>query len=216
MLSPVEMIAAVGEWSDFNFGKNPYALQVPPMPGDEWVKHQIVFLNELCPLMGMVEEYGELLDGMESEINSVEMVLDAAGDFGIYLSDYCRRSGIVFETWNPHKDWKNALYTTIERGIGANLGKLYHAHLKRIQKIRKMDQPEIFAEKQRAAVRGMIASMSQLCHYRYSCDWWVIVNKTWEEIVKKRDWKTNPKTGVEETENETRNDPVEKPDAGNV
>ena len=86
------------EWSEHNFGKHP-----------AWQ-----------PLLGAVEELGELAhahlkesQGIRTSESHTDNAKDAVADIVIYLADYCSTRGfdfeeIVFDTWEKVKrrDWK--------------------------------------------------------------------------------------------------------------
>lgn len=88
----------VSTWSKKNFGEQAY----------------------IMPLMGMVEELGELhhgilkqLQGIRGDEDHEQQIADAIGDLLIYTADFCARRGldlqiIITNTWEKVKkrDWK--------------------------------------------------------------------------------------------------------------
>ena len=87
----------------------------------EWADRNFPNSKNYHPLLGVVEEVGELshshlkreqgIRGTEEE--HIEEARDAIGDIVIYLSDYCSRMGFDFQeimedTWNhvKQRDWQ--------------------------------------------------------------------------------------------------------------
>lgn len=88
----------------------------------QWSKRNFPDSTHIEPLMGMVEEIGELfhaelkrrqgIRGTEEE--HIEAAKDAVGDVVIYMMDYCTKRGwdleeIIAETWLQvqTRDWVN-------------------------------------------------------------------------------------------------------------
>ena len=85
-----------------------------------WVKHNFGDRPSYWPLLGVVEEIGELChahlkaeQGIRTDEDHAAMKADAVGDIVIFLADYCSAEGIdlqsvVEETWDEVKlrDWK--------------------------------------------------------------------------------------------------------------
>lgn len=104
----------VRAWSHREFG------------GQESKAQPGLVLGPLAPLMGIVEEVGELFD---AEVR--ESFRDAVGDIAIYLCDYAGREGITlslrrYTNWKPRIEPQTALIIA--------LGRLYHVTLKRDRK----------------------------------------------------------------------------------
>jgi NTP pyrophosphatase (non-canonical NTP hydrolase) len=92
-------------------------LQAEQVP---WVKHNFGDRPSWMPLLGAVEELGELAhahlkqaQGIRVSENHDEKAKDAVADVVIYLADYCSARGfdletLVMETWDKVKlrDWK--------------------------------------------------------------------------------------------------------------
>lgn len=85
-----------------------------------WVLHNFGSKPTWMPLLGIMEEVGELAhahlkqaQGIRTSENHDDNAKDAIGDVVIFLADYCSARGydfetIVQETWNKVKqrDWK--------------------------------------------------------------------------------------------------------------
>jgi NTP pyrophosphatase (non-canonical NTP hydrolase) len=85
-----------------------------------WVKHNFGDRPSWMPLLGAMEELGELAhahlkeaQGIRNHENHVEKAKDAIADIVIFLADYCSARGLDFEsivqeTWDKVKqrDWK--------------------------------------------------------------------------------------------------------------
>lgn len=98
------------------------------------------------------------------------------------------------------KDWADqnfgpsvAPYHRNLLGLMEELGELAHAHLKREQGIR--GTAEEHDSKAKDAIGDMMIFLMNYCSDR---DWSLgeITQTTWEEVVRKRDWKANPTDGV--------------------
>ena len=87
----------------------------------EWVEHNFPNRTNYHPLLGVVEEIGELChahlkyeQGIRSmsQAKYMELAEDAVGDIIIYLADYCSANGIdlqecLEDTWSrvKQRDW---------------------------------------------------------------------------------------------------------------
>jgi len=186
----------VGEWSQANFGgqeTNRLSLVVDDTtPTDfnagEW--DWKVLLGSLAPLMGIAEEIGELA----SSTNPVEEE-DAIGDIMIYLLDYSHREGLELAGLWPNWDNPNGERTPCPLGslypIVKAMGMLFHATLKHHQGIRGMDDLDAYRQARNQAVEELVRSLMVFASHGGQ-DLIVIVNKTWETVVSKRDWKADP------------------------
>ena len=86
-----------------------------------WVKHNFGDRPAWMPILGIMEELGELAhaflkraQGIRTNEDHSEDIKDAVADIVIFLSDFCSSEGIDFEsvvqeTWDKVKqrDWKN-------------------------------------------------------------------------------------------------------------
>lgn len=194
----------VGQWSLNNFGRNETpllqvcaagtiqathersALEVP----GEAVPGVVVELGGLAPLMGIVEEVGELECAIENGDGAG--MRDAFGDISIYLCDYCCRENIM---WPVRMALALHERHNARTGVLLYLGKLYRCHLKRFQRIRGMHDAKTFDEHRVAALRCFVWHLGTLAREVTDDNLLIILNETWNGIVKKRDWKADAVTG---------------------
>ena len=87
-----------------------------------WVRHNFGNRPSYWPLLGVMEEVGELAhahlkneQGIRNQEDHFENKKDAIADIVIFLADYCQAEGIDFEsvvqeTWDKVKqrDWKKS------------------------------------------------------------------------------------------------------------
>ena len=73
-------------------------------------------------------------------------------------------------------------------GIGEEYGELLHATLKYHQGIRGYDDPNKYERKRDDAVGDIMIYLLDYCS-REGIDLMQVTQKTWDEIVKKRNWK---------------------------
>lgn len=105
---------------DFDLERLAYALDVLQGEVHQWRTRNFPD-NPTHPLLGMVEELGELTHAhlkLEQEIRGDKSIhcaekIDAIGDLVIYLADYCSQNRIalgaaVVKTWEQvqKRDWK--------------------------------------------------------------------------------------------------------------
>lgn len=195
----------VGEWAVANFGHNetPYlgVLEqgsiLPDKPrkdGDKpddtaRFKDVVVELGSLAPLMGLVEELGEFMEALTEKDRE-----NALGDMAIYLCDYCHREGLAFPTRFP---WSTKKRHEASIGMAVFLGRLYHCTLKRHQRIRKMHNPKQFNKERLDTLRGFVWHLEAAAKEYTSTNLLATLNKTWNEIVRKRNWRADAAKGTE-------------------
>lgn len=137
----------------------------------EWSARNFPNAKPYQPLLGMMEEFGEL-ENAETESDTADAIADAL----IYTADYCARNNL-----------KLSIQHLNEADLGA-LGKLAHYHLKGEQGIRyQPDLIPVLKSKQVALVVGTLERMA----IDEGVNLMIATTKTWE-TVKKRDWIKNP------------------------
>ena len=164
----------VGEWSASNFGDN-------GMGGFKYLR----------PLLGMFEEIYELDTALfalraaqeelfsESELKAE--VIDAIGDTGIYMLDFCYQLGI--DVPEVHEYIQEC--QSFER--------LHHTVLKRIQGIRGMSDDHKFFNSIKECLLDMQQHLDEIAK-SLDTSFVECVEKTWTS-VSKRDWKKNSHDG---------------------
>ncbi len=87
---------------------------------EQWVNHNFPGRPMHQPMLGLMEELGELAHAVNKREQKVRLnedhdaaIVDAVGDICIYLMDFCNAEGIdldtcINKTWNEVKkrDWK--------------------------------------------------------------------------------------------------------------
>ena len=142
-------------------------------------------LNHLAPLLGILEELGELEEAGAPNLNALmeemyDAVNDAVGDIGIYTIDFLTRLGIA-----PVIVWPSRAAEQ-EHSALVYLARLNHACLKRHQGIRGFDVDVVFNE----AVIDNTAAFLHCINNVYDLSRGTI--NTWKNVVSKRNWKANP------------------------
>lgn len=191
----------IGEWAVANFGGNetPYltvreagTITKGPRTSGQMagVSHdldRVVCLGGLAPLMGIVEEVGELFHG-----GGPNDKRDAVGDIAIYLCDYCCRENLPFPERIALDDREK--HDPLA-GMVIYMGLLYRCHLKRHQRIRGMHNYEEFNRCRKRALRGFVWHLHEYAKRTLNDNLLTILNMTWNEIVRKRDWKADAQEG---------------------
>lgn len=176
----------IGNWSRRNFGS-------------QIAKHGVldqVPLECVAPLLGLAEEAGEL-----AEANSAEEALDAFGDIGVYLCDYCSRAGLDLEevTQTTGVDPKYYMGNPIN-GITAGIALLCRAHLKQAQGIRGFNDLHVFVTAQRQAVAVLWVSLNRSTPSVELKDYVADILLPVAKKVLKRDWVERPNDANEATD----------------
>lgn len=170
--------AAVAGWSRANFGNQ----ESKAVPG--------LVLGSMAALMGLAEEAGEL-DAAHSSIE----YRDALGDMGVYLCDYAAREGVALADYYP--DSKDGVFVLADHAPNEGdsfteaLGRLFHCTLKRHQGIRGFLDSAKYADYRDKAIRDLLRLLVGEC-MEEGFDFLDNLQTTWDEVVKKRNWKTNP------------------------
>jgi len=152
-----------------------------------WVVHNFGDRPAWMPLLGIVEEIGELDEAIMSGDRT--QVIDALADAMIFAADYCTAMG-----WNLAGDVFDGRRSSRTFSFPAWTGKLAHAHLKRAQSIRGTG-----AQHERDAIHALrvIVWMLDIHAKRCAVDLEEITFATWTQ-VRERDWVAHPKTGLPE------------------
>lgn len=178
MKSLVQIQTEVGKWSLANFGDQ----ESKAVPG--------LFLGPLAPLLGVVEELGEL-----AEASTDEDIMDACGDVMIYLCDYATREGFRLHGITVK-------YTLVLRGAPLEqllkwAGRLCHTTLKYHQGIRDLGSRMVYAEQRDVCVAYIIGFLRNYLILRFGKPCLEEAMTTaWTRVVKKRNWVENPQDGI--------------------
>lgn len=148
-----------------------------------WVAHNFPNRAKYQPLLGMFEEYGELIiaeTGAE--------IQDAVGDITIFLTDFCNANEFNIDQilyMNKREDisWMDS--TQAMNGICFSISKISHHYLKREQNIRgdyrtHTEQLEIRISQ----LVGFLKHFSKVCGFEYERT----VEDVWRQ-VSRRDWR---------------------------
>jgi hypothetical protein len=151
---------AVGQWSVANFGSQKG-------------------LGCLAPLLGIAEEAGEWFSA-----DTIEEEDDAIGDICIFLMDYCYRAGVDLSGMPLGGIDADANCLTVA------VGRLCHVQLKRIQRIRGMEDWDAFEQARFNAVGGVIQKLDAMAGlsgfaFKIACE-------VWQSVVSKRKWHEVP------------------------
>lgn len=187
--------AEVGEWSLENFGQN-----VTKARGYETEHGDTCHLGSLCSVLGMMEESGELSDAMEGRDTTA--AVDAIGDIGIYLCDFASRENFCLTNvlGPPMQMLQSDAVRYPLSGITGAMGMLSHAVLKHHQGIRGMDDPVKYYQSRDEAVRRLVFFIDRgITSWNLGLTFLQIIEQTWNNVVSKRNWKSQKERGVEET-----------------
>lgn len=175
LVSLAELQTQVGAWSAKNFGA-----QISAVTGEDH--------GSLHPLLGIVEEVGELSEG---GLPSDE--LDAVGDIVVYLADFAsRETDCVLPdpeaiAEDPHAD---AFLVVVQA-----VGRLCHAVLKRHQGIRGLADFATYKQARDAAVALLVQGLAHWCQQCHQMSLLEVAQTTWQQVVAKRDWQADPGAG---------------------
>lgn len=159
-----------------------------------WVEHNFPGRPSWQPLLGIVEEIGELREACaRSDFPERD---DALADTVIFASDYATAMGFDFATTMRRAEKAAFGSESPDRrrsheDFAVSLGKLAHAHLKLAQGIR--GEPVDLLGKTEAALTEVMTVLFAFASCR-GVRLTEVVEKTWAK-VKLRDWKRWPTTG---------------------
>lgn len=171
--------------------------------------HIPVLLGSLAPLMGIVEEVGELsearltfLTAANSDLDVLkatqqkanEEFKDALGDIAVYLCDYCTREAVDLQHLVTHREEEAEEIPPVISRLTIPVGKLYHATLKHHQGIRGFDTYSKYALARNAAITDLWLTLESISQIIAQQSLLSILEETWNKVVSKRDWKKKPQT----------------------
>lgn len=156
----------------------------------EWSAHNWREQPPWVPLLGIVEEVGELASSRVTD-GGVASAADAVGDILVYLAHYCNDMDVSMqEAWDSRKAKNKMLRVGAFPKIVAQLGRLAHAHIKQYQGIRTNEDHDAT---RLAAVGDLMRFLDIYCSIHYM-NMQQCMEETWTK-VKQRDWVANPVDG---------------------
>lgn len=207
----------VAEWSKTNFGDQESKIAHVERENQMGQLYKDpVPLGELAPLLGLIEENGELNEARNEQ--DWTKIHDALGDIFIYWCDFVARIHVSQEDGPEfHRTMMNAFddtVVTLTTGVGKScqpfrqltisIGYLAHVMLKSHQGIRNFKDPQFrmtAIAKQIGVVLGTLCLACKDCEYEYHKDIGPngeldfmpmrVLSDTWYE-VSARDWIKNP------------------------
>lgn len=154
----------VGEWSQENFGDQP----------------------DVNPALGVVEEYGELVEHVAETDGVTEHELDCVGDMLVYMADFCARRGLNYQAAFDAENADPIAFDDPLDGVTTAQGYLYRSVLKRRQGIR-LDEDRVGDEAEQAAISAWLRHLSAFARERgYTLG--ECVQVAWYDEVIDREW----------------------------
>lgn len=153
----------------------------------DWVQKNFGGRSSHYPLLGIIEEMGEL-----AEASRPEDFEDAIGDVLLYLSDYATAQG-----WSMSELWDHLMplnHVGLESGpkFLIALGRLAQAQIKSESGIRGTEQE--WRAKAYEAACALLFELVELIGEE--CEFLRIVTETWDK-VRRRDWIQYPTNGTD-------------------
>jgi hypothetical protein len=154
-----------------------------------WTKHNFGDRPSWMPLMGVIEEIGEMMEALIAE--DEEAFQDGIADCIVFMSDFCIAMEFDFEEiTNQHVErefWGHG-----DRALAIFGARLSHSYLKKAQGIR--GTPELHDRDMMQACTQIFKWLDKACSAR-GIDIEYLVGNVWEQ-VRKRDFKRFPKNGL--------------------
>lgn len=170
----------VGEWSLRNFGSQRSKVV------------QMLHLHSMAPLMGLAEEFGELMVAEEKKD-----IADAIGDIFIYLCDYLSREWVVLTSLTSlpsiiTADWRrrDALVA-----MAFSIGQIFRCTLKRHQGIRGFHDTKHYQTYRNHCCAHLLDSLDRYANENLGIGLCEVANTVWDHVVSKRNWKEDPNAG---------------------
>lgn len=133
----------VGSWSERNFGDQ----------------------SIVNPVLGVTEEFGELIEHIERHDSGTEYELDCVGDMLVYLADFCYRRNLDYQRARDEEKPDDIDYDEPLNAVSVHLGQLNRSVLKRQQGIR-LDESRIGDEAEQQAIAGILSYLSDFAQNR--------------------------------------------------
>lgn len=155
---------AVGEWSERQFGEQ----------------------SAVNPLLGVGEEFGELVDQLEATDRVTAAEHDCVGDMLVYMADFCHRCGHEYQAAFEADRADDRTYDDPLDGVAAAIGALNRSVLKRRQGIR-LDEDRVGDAAERRAVAAFLDHLETFARRRgYALE--TCIDVAWREEVRHREW----------------------------
>ena len=156
------LLEEVGAWGEQNFGDQP----------------------AVTPLLGIGEEFSELIEHLETNEEVAREELDAVGDLLVYAAAFCHRRDL---------EVNERLLTASEQrhedpldGATVALGRLHRSVLKRRLEIR-LDEDGVGDEAEQRAIGSLLCSLSTFAEVRgYTLA--ECIQVAWDEEGSNREW----------------------------
>lgn len=154
--------------------------------------------NAYHSTLGMIEEMGELAHSLLKKAQGIRgnaaeheaAIIDALGDIGLYYISLLNAT----DTITPQDRITltcEVTNNTIGRTLSAILGRLAYLTSCDFEAICQFD---------RDTIADILLPLNQLSHHITRLPIITHIETTWNNVVKKRDWKKNPQTGATERE----------------
>ncbi|AGB14907.1 hypothetical protein Halru_0261 [Halovivax ruber XH-70] len=155
---------AVGEWSERQFGEQ----------------------SAVNPLLGVGEEYGELVDQLDATDRVTAAEHDCVGDMLVFMADFCHRRGHEYQAAFEADGTDEFPFEDPLDGVAAAIGALDRSVLKRRQGIR-LDDDRVGAAAERRALAAFLDHLGDFANRRgYSLE--TCIDVAWHEEVRHREW----------------------------
>ena len=173
LLTLPQLQREIAAWSEHNFGDNDG-------------------LDSVAPLLGVVEEIGELFEAVTEAA-----MRDALADAAIFFCDFCNREGVDIATLIPHHESMHdpSRFDDPTAWLVVSAGRLAHAVLKHRQGIRAHGATHSHWEARNDAIVRAYLGLCAYSQVEFEEALLRVVEPIWQE-VRKRDWKTYPLTGL--------------------
>lgn len=163
---------------------------------DKWSRYNFPDAQPWEPLLGIVEEAGELAAALRiHELHKVDHVTDAVGDLVLFMADYCTKNNLSLSDcwrWCADRHWDaQKVMDSVDRVLLTIAGPLCHHHLKREQKIRGAYNSH---QKEISVLLGTLLATAEVVCSSVGTSLEAAVATTSAQVWR-RDWQKYPQTG---------------------
>ncbi len=154
-----------------------------------WQEHNFPNTPTWAPILGMVEEIGELSKAFI--LHDTAEMKDAIGDVIIYMADLCNFTNLnLQELWEDGE--ANIARADVLHSLQMEIGIVAHSHLKTFQKIRLQEGHEANMKRALGRILWLLQELSEILDSNAD----EIALTIWQS-VKQRDWQKNRATAHE-------------------